>query len=495
MYKIMSKIPDNIRRHRLPGTEIKPVGNNFYLYKVSCKWDREQHKYRKQNLGYIGRVTEDGVIEAHHGDGRTASIPIAASYSLEFGATWLLRMVGQDVLDNLKKHFGQDAEWIYAVAMLRTARHCAFRYIEHYYQVSYLSVTMHGLSLSPGNLSNRMEQLGARRSAMVSFMKEYIPSGSFYAIFDGTSIVCNSGRIHDAQRGYNSHGCRDPQVNLMYALAVEGEKVCPVFYKNYPGSIRDVSAFRNMMREMGIETAVVLADKGFYSEGNGEELDTRGIPYIMPLRRNSLEYDRGPLNRPGTTGFDGRFMYNGRIIWYRAQPPAEGGTHRYFLYLDETLRHMEATGRMTGKIGRETAEEIKEIQEAQLLFGTFAVKSTLLDVGAEDTYRLYKTREDVEQLFDTYKEEENFKTTGMHSRESMEATFFLNHISTMLTYKLYERLRLHKSLDRYAASKLCDILWDVRVTNAGPQWQLEPIPKVSRKAIMAVGFQPPTTLS
>ena len=214
----------------------------------------------------------------------------------------------------------------------------------------------------------------------------------------------------------------------------------------------------------------------------------------MPLRRNSLEYDREPLNRPGTTGFDGRFMYNGRIIWYRAQPPAEGGTHRYFLYLDETLRHMEATGRMTGKIGRETAEEIKEIQEAQLLFGTFAVKSTLLDAGAEDTYRLYKTREDVEQLFDTYKEEENFKTTGMHSRESMEATFFLNHISTMLTYKLYERLRLHKSLDRYAASKLCDILWDVRATNAGPQWQLEPIPKVSRKAIMAVGFQPPTTL-
>jgi hypothetical protein len=61
-------------------------------------------------------------------------------------------------------------------------------------------------------------------------------------------------------------------------------------------------------------------------------------------------------------------MYNGRIIWYRAQPPAEGGTHRYFLYLDETLRHMEATGRMTGKIGRENAEEIKEIQEAQLLF-------------------------------------------------------------------------------------------------------------------------------
>ena len=490
----MSKIPDEIKRHRLPGTEIKPVGNNYYLYKVVCKWDKELHKYRKQNLGYLGRVTEEGIVEAHHRDGRTTSVPVAASYSLEFGATWLLRMAGQDILDSLKRHFGQDAEWIYAVAMLRTARHCAFRYIEHYYQVSYLSVAMHGLSLSPGSLSNRMEQLGTRRSAMVAFMREYIPSCRFYAIFDGTSIICNSGRIHEAQRGYNSHGCHDPQVNLMYALAVEGEKVCPVFYKSYPGSVRDVSAFRNMMQEMGVETAVVLADKGFYSEGNGNELDRQGIPYIMPLRRNSAEYGRAPLDRPGTTGFDGRFMYNGRIIWYWAQPVAKGDTHRYFLYLDETLRHMEATGRMTAKIGKETPEEIREVQEAQLLFGTFAVKSTLLDVGAEDTYRLYKTREDVEQLFDTYKDEEDFKTTGMHSPESMEATFFLNHISTMLTYKLYERLRLQKALDKYAASKLCDILWDVRVTNAGTRWQLEPIPKVSRKAIMAVGFQPPTDI-
>ena len=486
----MARIPESILRHRLPGTEIKMVGGKYYMQRITCKWIPEKKQRKKIVLEYLGQVTEAGLVPKRH---RLA--PMGAVYSKEYGATWLLRLLSGDVHELLRKHFADDGDWMYACAMLRCIRACAMSCIEHSYGVSYLSEALPGLHLSSQNISNLMAALGLRRKAMVAFMKEFIPADNWYAIFDGTSIVCNSGRIHDAQRGYNSHGCHDPQVNLMYALAVEGEKVCPVFYKSYPGSVRDVSAFRNMMREMGIETAVVLADKGFYSEGNGEELDTHGIPYIMPLRRNSLEYDREPLNRPGTTGFDGRFMYNGRIIWYRAQPPAEGRTHRYFLYLDETLRHMEATGRMTGKIGRETADEIKEIQEAQLLFGTFAVKSTLLDVGAEDTYRLYKTREDVEQLFYTYKEEENFKTTGMHSRESMEATFFLNHISTMLTYKLYERLRLHKSLDRYAASKLCDILWDVRATNAGPQWQLEPIPKVSRKAIMAVGFQPPTTLS
>ena len=59
----------------------------------------------------------------------------------------------------------------------------------------------------------------------------------------------------------------------MYALDVDGEKACPVFYKSPPGSVRDASAFGNMMREMGMETAVILADKGFHGSDLGEELD------------------------------------------------------------------------------------------------------------------------------------------------------------------------------------------------------------------------------
>ena len=58
-----------------------------------------------------------------------------------------------------------------------------------------------------------------------------------------------------------------------------------------------------MMREMGMETAVILADKGFHGSGDGEELDGACIPYIMPLKRNSAECMRTPPQMPGTTGF------------------------------------------------------------------------------------------------------------------------------------------------------------------------------------------------
>ena len=39
----------------------------------------------------------------------------------------------------------------------------------------------------------------------------------------------------------------------------------------------------------------------------------------------------------------------------------------------------------------------------------------------QTVYQTYKMREETEQLFDTYKAEEDFNTTGMHSAETQEA--------------------------------------------------------------------------
>ena len=104
---------------------------------------------------------------------------------------------------------------------------------------------------------------------------------------------------------------------------------------------------------------------------------------------------------------------------------------------------------------------------------------------------LYKTREDVEQLFDIYKNGEDFETTGMHSREACDATFFLNHLCVMMAYKIYNELQKNNSLEKYAASKICSLLWDVRATGFETGYQLEPIPKMARLAINATGLEAP----
>ena len=486
----MTRIPESILKHRQPGTEIKKVGGKYYMQRITCKWIPEKKQRKKVVLEYLGQVTEAGLVPKRH---RLAAV--APAYSREYGATWLLRLLSKDVHELLRKHFADDGDWIYACAMLRCIRACAMSYIEHSYSVSYLSEALPGLHLSSQNISNLMAGLDCRRKAMVAFMKEFIPSDDWYAIFDGTSIVCNSQHIHDAQRGYNSHGCHDPQLNLMYAIALQGSRLCPVFYKQYPGSVRDVSAFMNMLGEMGLKGALVITDKGFVKLSHLDELEALGLEYVMPLKRSSTEYSRAPLEKPGYSGFTSRFEYNGRVIWYYEQPVAAGDTHRYFLYVDETLRHLEDTAHLPKRMGRETPEEIRKAAQAQLLHGTIVLKTNKMDFGGQDAYQGFKTREDVEQLFDTYKVEEDFGTTAMHGEATLEACLFLNHISILMAYRVYARLRDHDALSRHAVVKtLQNLLWDVRATNANGKWELEPVPKAARLAIESMGLEIPTTV-
>lgn len=486
----MTRIPESILRYRLPGTEIKIVGGKFYMQRITSKWIPETRQRKKIVLEYLGQVTAEGLIPKRHR--LTAPVP---AYSKEYGATWLLRLLSQDIRELLEKHFRDDGKWIYACAMLRCIKGCAMSHIEHCYSVSYLSEVLPGLHLSSQNLSNLMTGLGCRRKAMVAFMKEFIPCDNWYAIFDGTSIVCNSKYIHDAQRGYNSHGCHDPQLNLMYAIAMRNNRLCPVFYKQFPGSVRDVSAFMNMLKEMGLQGALVITDKGFVKLSHLDELETLGLEYVMPLKRSSTEYSRFPLEKPGYSGFTSRFEYNGRVIWYYEQPVAEGDRHRYFLYVDETLRHLEDTAHLPKKMGRETPEEIRKAAQAQMLHGTIVLKTNKMDFSGQEAYQSFKTREDVGQLFDTYKVEEDFGTTYMHSEATLEACLFLNHISILMAYRVYARLKEHNALSRHSVVKtLQNMLWDIRTTNAGGKWELEPIPKAARLAIESMGLEIPTAI-
>lgn len=489
----MAKIPDEILRHRLKGTEIKQVGGRYYIQRVSSRWIPEIKASRKIYGEHLGTVTPEGIVP------RRARLISAAArpYSLEFGATWTVGALTGDIREQLEAHIGADAGWVYAAALLRCVHPCAMRYLEHAYSASYLSVSLPGLRMSSQELSTGMKALGTRRREMAAFMRTFIPDGDWFAIFDGTSMVCNSKNIHEAQRGYNTHGRHDPQINLMYALAHKADGIAPVFYKRYPGSVRDISAFRNMATEMGLKAALILADKGFASRAGLDRIEhEEGLSYIMPLRRNSLDYSRDALNKPGRTGFDGRFQHNGRIIWFQDQPATPGARHKCCLYLDETLCHMESTSVGIRRVGKETPDEARASALAQLVCGTFVLRTNLLDMPPEKVYTTYKSREEVEQLFDTYKCEEQFATTCMYSSETQEACLFINHLCVMMLYRVYNRLKQSGGLKEYAAQKSLElILKDIRVSRIGDDdpWQLEPVPKAARLVLEAIGLTLPQT--
>jgi transposase len=65
----------------------------------------------------------------------------------------------------------------------------------------------------------------------------------------------------------------------------------PEYYKQYLGSVPDVSAFQDIINETRIKEkdSTIIADKGVGSNDNYDLIEERGMNYIIPLRRGNLE--------------------------------------------------------------------------------------------------------------------------------------------------------------------------------------------------------------
>jgi len=487
----MASIPEWAKKQRLKNTEIKEIGGKYYLQRVSSVWDKEKKRAKKISGEYLGVLTQEGLIPA-----KKKMVSTEVNYcSKEYGATWIVRSLSADIFESLKIHFPDLANWIYVTCILRTIHPTAFYNLAEQYERSYLSEVFPNVPMSSSTMTRNMIALGLRRKEIVSFMKDFLPKEDSFLVFDGTSIVSNSQQIKAAQRGYNSHHCQDPQINLMYAISRVKEKLMPVFYKHYPGSIRDVTAFSNLLNEMGVKTAIIIADKGFSSINNVEELEENHLQYIIPLRRNSLEYSREPLKYADRSGFDGCFEYNDRMIWYHSQK-SEDKKYQVCVYLDETLRFAESK-RYKKVINKEADDSatMEKFLKKQLEFGTFVIKTNITNESAIEIYKYYKLREDVEQLYDLYKCNEENDTSGMHGEDSLESWLFLNHISMMICYRVYNLLRKNESLNKYSTVGIMEeYLRNIRVSNVGLGWKLEPLTKGENKALIALGVPLPLSI-
>ena len=84
----MARIPENILRHRQPGTEIKMVGGKYYMQRITCKWIPEK-KQRKKILAppvpAADTVTESPACfrRARNSPGRKSSGSSKAASSVE----------------------------------------------------------------------------------------------------------------------------------------------------------------------------------------------------------------------------------------------------------------------------------------------------------------------------------------------------------------------------------------------------------------------------
>jgi len=478
-------IPQWAKDLRQKGTEVKAVNGKYYLCKVTSKWDAKLKRSRKISGEYLGVLTPEGLTPVQR---RLVDVnePIV---SKEYGASWLLASLTEDIREQLRVRFPDIWQELYAICLLRTTKPCSFRYLAERYASSVLSEALPDLALSGSSITALLKDLGRRRQAITLFMKDFLQGERDYLIFDGTNLISLSEKMEDTQIGYNSQGIYDPQVNLLYAFTGGQDGGRPAYYRKFPGSVRDVSAFVSFMTEIDIMDAVVIADKGFGSTDNFRDLDQTGIKYIVPLRRNNQLYDRSPLMPADKSGFDGAFQFNGRPIWYYSRQDGKG--HQWAVYLDGVLRLKEEKDYMRRLFDRHEGYDEQGLRSRQLEFGTIVLNSNLAE-PPEQLFHLYKKRVQIEQMFDDYKNLLDLDTSYLQSDGSMEAWLFLNHLGLMTCYRVYELLRSTRSLKKYSVGGvLQEYLSGIRVDKITGSWRYEVLTKGNKGLLKQLSLKLP----
>jgi transposase len=504
--------PEWALKHKTKGTELRNISGRFYLYRISSKWDKEKKVTKKITHELLGRITEqDGLIPRGSKKSKSDQLQSDKTQNLtnittkEYGASNYLKTISNDIITNLRTHFPNHYQEIFTLAVNRLLHQSPLKNMEFIYESSMLSEEFRDLDLSKNRLTSLMKELGSNRSAITDFMKNYI-QGLENIVFDTTHSVSKSNKMQLNQVGYNSQGCYDPQVNLFYMFATDQQS--PVYYRIFPGNIQGMTALKLTIKESGLKDACVVGDKGFCSEANMDMLDDdAALPYILPLKRDSrfINYDR-LQDRDYDKAFDGHFLYHNRPIFYyrysfidkpKKNAEKKSKERNVIIFFDPRLHNEEEASYLRRANDKSSKYTIDGFKEKQRSFGTMAMVHTLksenvdgkmIEVPAQKIYEKYKSRMEVETVFDMYKNLLQADRSYMQSDSSFEAWVFINHLASMMYYKIVNIIKSKNKLGTISPKDLLARLARISKLLIGTEWINSEIPRSSSTMLKTLGI-------
>jgi hypothetical protein len=483
--------PEWVEKQKKKGFEIKRTGNRYYMYERKSRWDKEKKKSVKVTGQYIGVVTPDGIKpKKQQLDG---SKPV---FSMEYGATTFIESISNDILDTLIKYFGEKiAQQIWVISTSRLISSCPFRRVEEHYQTSWMSKMMPDLPLSKSSITNLIDHLGNNRSKCAAFMREMLQPAP-YLLIDGSRVTSKSEGMSRALPGHNKNNKYLPQMNQIHIVTVsESGDSMPGFYRNVSGNTPDMSAFELTLEDAGLEEGIVLADSGFGSAINFDELEDPelNLKYIVPLKRNTTEVDLA------ATEFDEHFSYHKRGISAHME---DKGTYRVYTFQDAYMRAKEfsdsicrienANAAAMKKRNFDPEKNIRDVsaetKEKENKFGTIILRTNILDMPAQRIYEFYKIRWEIEQLFKTLRNTCDQDASYMRDDSGFEAWSFFGHITISIACRILAKLRELEILKNWSLEALLDHLSRIHVVQVGDQWRIAETTKKTRDLVADLGF-------
>jgi len=249
----------------------------------------------------------------------------------EFGVSLLVYKGFERYLNALQNFFSLYWKQLAVIAYCRFIYQCPLKAMPFRLNQSYLQELPGNIKFNEKTATGVLKSVGDEQQSMLSYMRSFITRDE-YLLMDLTHVFSNSELISLSRSGYNNQMNFDPQINLFYLYSSKSDM--PVYYRVLPGNIREVKAFKNALVEAGLNDAVIVADKGFYSKKNIELLQQGNLKFILPLKRDNTIPDYSLLESNSFKKSDSYFEHEKRFIWYQKYPCQDLS---FFIYLDESL--------------------------------------------------------------------------------------------------------------------------------------------------------------
>ena len=487
----MGDFPSWALAHKKPGTELRLIRGNYYLYAVTSQWDKTTKKTKKITGPIIGKINPSGELIPSRR--RDESQKKKSQNKFEFHAEVSVKEYGlshfflfhlRDVCAQLQACFPEHWPYILGAAYCRLYKQSPINQMPLHLCHSWLSESMKGVTFTEKNISMALRAVGRNRQQAVRFMQWDIPPGE-NVLIDLTHLPSRSGNGSIAQPGYNNQKNYDGQINVLYIFG--NQSLRPIFYRIVPGNIRELAAFVLTMKESSVAQCTLIMDKGFYSLKNIAYLSDNGFRFVCPIKRDSplvKETDRISLFEKSSARY---FEYMRRIIWYVEISPTDAD-NKIYLYLDDELRIREEKDFIFRISSNPETYTIEKFEKKKLQFGTLSLLSNLDGKNAEQIYQIYKSRNQIEVMYDGFKGVLEADKTYMQNEETLQGWMLANHVALLAHHRLYQLLLSSNKLRKHSIGSIVERLSLVKKAKVNGQWVDTEIIKSSTKLFEDIGI-------
>jgi len=444
----MSKThPEWALAHRKPGTELRKIKGHYYLYAVSSKWDKITQRTKKITGKIIGKITPEGKLvlskrrenKAQRVEKRFDEITSSISVK-EYGIYFFMTYYMKDIIGKLKKHFPKEWKYIVCIAYCRIVKQLPINRMPMNFHYSYFSEQYSDIKFTEKNISLVLRDIGRDRQRVVEFLNWKIPRGE-HVLVDMTDLPSKS-----KNKTFSS---------------------VPIFYRLTPGNIRELSSFVLTMKESKLKNSILIVDKGFYSKKNIDFLEEHKLRYICPIKRNSTSIKEEYVIELFEKEKAEYFMYQNKVIWYVKKRYKEKDL---YLFLNEEMKIKEEKDYLTRISNKPASYNLEKFHKKKNRFGTLTLLTKLTRKSGEQIYKIYKSRNQIEMMFDGLKGVLEADKTYMQNEETLQGWMFTNHIALLVHHRLYRLLLESEKIKKYSVKSIIDHLCLIRKAKMNNEW-------------------------